>query len=198
LEKDHGQSLQGSAKQFLEYIVTGATRMNNLLAALRDYMQVTDAGNQELTPVDSGQCLERALSNLQSAIDSSSAIITAGSLPMVMSVPVLLVQVFQNLVSNAIKYSGNGAPPRIHVSGFCQGSECVLSVQDNGIGIDPSYHERVFGVFKRLHADGGGTGIGLAICKASVERWGGRIWLESTPGAGSTFKFTAASAKGAS
>ncbi|MBV9507102.1 MAG: response regulator [Acidobacteriia bacterium] len=195
LDKSYGQSLEGPARQFLEYIVTGAMRMNNLLAALRDYMQVTDAGNQELTLVDAGKCLDRALSNLQAAIDSSSATITAGLLPSVMSVPVLLVQVFQNLISNAIKYSGNGTPPRIHVSALCQGSECVLSVQDNGIGIAPEYHDRVFGVFKRLHSDGTGTGIGLAICKASVEHWGGRIWVESALGAGATFRFTAACAK---
>jgi hypothetical protein len=195
LEKSYGQSLEGAARQFLEYIVTGATRMDDLLAALRDYMQVTDAGNQELSCIDAAECLEQALSNLQSAIDNSGAIVTFGPLPHVFAVPVLLVQVFQNLVSNAIKYGATSGPPLIRISAVYSGNEVLFAVEDNGIGIDPAYHERVFGVFKRLDVDASGTGIGLAICKAAVERWGGRIWVDSALGAGAAFKFTAASPK---
>src|SRR4051812_47810946 len=96
-----------------------------------------------------------------------------------MGVRVLLVQIFQNLIANAIRYAKPGEAPSIHVSATTNESGHVFTVEDNGIGIEPEYHERVFGVFKRLHTDSAGTGIGLAICKAAVERWGGRIWVES-------------------
>jgi signal transduction histidine kinase len=102
-----------------------------------------------------------------------------------------LQQVLQNLISNALKYRDQ-SPPRIHISATRQSADWCVSVKDNGIGIDPQYKEKIFGVFKRLHHDRtcGGTGIGLAICKRVVERYGGRIWVESEPGKGSTFFFT--------
>jgi signal transduction histidine kinase len=170
--------------------------MNNLLAALRDYMQVSDAGGEELTRTDSENSLKLALSNLQSSIEESDVRIASGPLPEVLSVPVLLVQVFQNLIANAIKYAKPDLPPRIHISAAPGGRECIFTVEDNGIGIAPEYHDRVFGVFRRLHSDGVGTGIGLAITKAAVERWGGRIWVESELGEGAKFKFTAPALKG--
>jgi PAS domain S-box-containing protein len=190
LAKDHGHQLDGNGRQFLNFIVTGGTRMNNLLSALRDYMQVTDSGSEELTRTDSEHSLKLALSNLQSSIGQSGACITSASLPPVLSVPVLLVQVFQNLIANAIKYAKPDSQPQIQISASQAGHECTFSVKDNGIGIAPEYHDRVFGVFRRLHSDGAGTGIGLAITKAAVERWGGRIWVESELGEGATFKFT--------
>jgi PAS domain S-box-containing protein len=196
LVKNHGHQLQGDARQFLDFIVTGGIRMNNLLAALRDYMQVTDSGSEELVRTDAEESLRLALSNLQSSIEGSGARIASDPLPVVLSVPVLLVQVFQNLIANAIKYAKPAEPPRIHISAAPNGLECLFTVADNGIGIPPEYHERVFGVFKRLHSDGAGTGIGLAITKAAVERWGGRIWVDSQPGAGATFCFTVPSPKG--
>ena len=115
---------------------------------------------------------------------------------LVLSVPVLLTQIFQNLIANAIRYAKQPEPPRIHISAGNGGSQATFAVRDNGIGIPPEYHERVFGVFKRLQAGSGGTGIGLAICRAAVERWGGRIWVDSQPGAGSTFRFTVPAPKG--
>jgi PAS domain S-box-containing protein len=190
LSKNHGNELKGEARQFLDYITTGGTRMNNLLAALRDYMQVTDSGVEELTSTNAGESLRLALSNLQSGVEESGAVITSDPLPVVLAAPVLLAQVFQNLIANAIRYGKPGEPPRIHVSAAPAGGDCVFAVKDNGIGIAPEYHERVFGVFKRLQAGGTGTGIGLAICKAAVERWGGRIRVESQPGVGATFRFT--------
>jgi signal transduction histidine kinase len=196
LARDHGHQLDENGRQFLDYIVTGGIRMNNLLAALRDYMQVSDSGQHELTRTDSEKSLKLALSNLQSSIGESGASITSGRLPEVLSVPVLLVQVFQNLIANAVKYAKPGLPPRIHISAIANGQECIFTVEDNGIGIAPEYHERVFGVFRRLHSDGAGTGIGLAITKAAVERWGGRIWVESELGEGAKFKFTAPALKG--
>jgi PAS domain S-box-containing protein len=196
LAKAHGDRLDENGRQFLDFIVTGGIRMNNLLAALRDYMQVTDSGREELTLTDSEHSLKLALSNLESSIEESGARITSGPLPSVLSVPVLLVQVFQNLIANAIKYAKPDSPSQIHITASPSGHECTFAVEDNGIGIAPEYHERVFGVFKRLHSDGPGTGIGLAITKAAVERWGGRIWVESDLGEGATFKFTAPSPKG--
>jgi PAS domain S-box-containing protein len=196
LARDHGHQLDENGRLFLDYIVTGGTRMNNLLAALRDYMQVSDAGGEELTRTDSENSLKLALSNLQSSIEESDVRIASGPLPEVLSVPVLLVQVFQNLIANAIKYAKPDLPPRIHISAAPGGRECIFTVEDNGIGIAPEYHDRVFGVFRRLHSDGVGTGIGLAITKAAVERWGGRIWVESELGEGAKFKFTAPALKG--
>jgi light-regulated signal transduction histidine kinase (bacteriophytochrome) len=190
LAKNHGHELQGEAKQFLDFIVTGGIRMNNLLAALREYMQVTDSGSEELTLARAADSLKLALSNLESAIQQSGAQVVSGPLPTVLAVPVLLVQVFQNLIANAIKYAKPGERPQIHISAAHNGPEWLFTVRDNGIGIAPEYHDRVFGVFKRLHADGAGTGIGLAIAKAAVERWGGRIWVESQPGEGAAFLFT--------
>lgn len=196
LAKDHGENLEGSARQFLDFIVTGGTRMNSLLGALRDYMQVTESGGEESIVVDAEESLRLALSNLQSSIEESGAEISSDRLPPVLCVPVLLAQVFQNLIANAIKYSKRNETPRIHVSATANGQEWILAVRDNGIGIAPEYHERVFGVFKRLHTDAAGTGIGLAICKAAVQRWGGRIWVDSHLGAGATFRFTAPRPKG--
>ncbi len=196
LMKNHGHQLQGDARQFLDFIVTGGVRMNNLLGALRDYMQVTDSGGEELTKTDAEESLRLALSNLQSSIEESGARITSEPLPAVLSVPVLLVQVFQNLIANAIRYAKQAVAPEIHISAAPNGLDWAFAVQDNGIGIAPEYHERVFGVFKRLHAEGTGTGIGLAISKAAVERWGGRIWVDSQLGEGATFRFTVPYPKG--
>jgi chemotaxis family two-component system sensor kinase Cph1 len=130
------------------------------------------------------------LLNLQAAIAESGAIVTSGPLPTVAAEEVMLMQLFQNLISNSIKYRGEETP-RIHVSAERGAEGWMFSVRDNGIGIDPQYADRVFGMFKRLHgSEVPGTGIGLAICKKVVERQGGRIWVESEAGHGATFKFT--------
>jgi chemotaxis family two-component system sensor kinase Cph1 len=128
--------------------------------------------------------------NLDAAIAESGAIVTSDPLPTVMAEEVMLMQLFQNLISNSIKYRGAEAP-RIHVSAERDAEGWLFAVRDNGIGIDPQDSERVFGMFKRLHgSEIPGTGIGLAICKKVVERQSGRIWVESEPGRGATFKFT--------
>jgi light-regulated signal transduction histidine kinase (bacteriophytochrome) len=134
--------------------------------------------------------LAKALTNLQAAIDESGAIVTFDPMPTLVAEEVMLMQLFQNLISNSIKYRGE-EPPRIHVSASKDGEGWRFAVRDNGIGIDPQDAERVFGMFKRLHgSEIPGTGIGLAICRKMIERQGGRIWLESEPGKGSTFQFT--------
>jgi light-regulated signal transduction histidine kinase (bacteriophytochrome) len=136
------------------------------------------------------QVLQQALLNLETAIAASNATVTWGPLPSVTASEATLIQLFQNLLANAVKYR-SAEPPRIHVSAVKDGAEWVFSVRDNGIGIDPEYFRKIFGVFKRLHAPDKypGTGIGLAICQKIVERYGGRIWVESHPGQGSDFKF---------
>jgi light-regulated signal transduction histidine kinase (bacteriophytochrome) len=144
-----------------------------------------------MTAVDSSAVLQYTLSNLAEAIRESDATVTYDPLPEVYMGEAHLQQVFQNLIGNALKYRKED-PPQIHISAVCQGAACRFSVQDNGIGIESQYKERIFGVFKRLHRDQKyrGTGIGLAICQRVVERYGGRIWVESIPGKGATFFFT--------
>jgi chemotaxis family two-component system sensor kinase Cph1 len=141
--------------------------------------------------VELGRVLERALANLETAVEESGAEVSTDPLPTVTGDPVQLGQLFQNLVGNGVKFRGEAAP-RVHVSAERAGGEWRLSVRDNGIGIEPEYVERIFVIFQRLHgrAEYPGTGIGLAICKKIVERHGGRIWVESVPGEGSTFYFT--------
>jgi len=164
--------------------------MATLLAALRQYIYISESGEQALTPVDCNAALRTALLHLKGMIAQSGASIECRSLPMVESIEILIVQLFQNLIGNAIKYAREETP---HVQVRAEESDgaWIFSVQDNGIGIEPQYADFIFGVFKRLHGKKySGTGIGLAICKAAVDRLGGRIWVESQPGVGSTFRFT--------
>jgi chemotaxis family two-component system sensor kinase Cph1 len=136
-----------------------------------------------------GGLLDQALADLREAVEQSGAKVTRSPLPEIEAEPSQIVQVFQNLIGNALKFRGE-APPRIHVSARREGREWVFSVRDNGIGMDPAEAEQVFTLFKRLHPEIPGSGIGLAICRKIVERHGGRLWVESEPGRGSTFSFT--------
>jgi light-regulated signal transduction histidine kinase (bacteriophytochrome) len=144
-----------------------------------------------LAQVDCNEVLQIALAALRASIQQSSAVITYDSLPHVMADELQLVQLFQNLISNGIKYQ-NGGPPNIHVSCGQEGERWIFSVKDNGIGIDSKYADRIFLIFQRLHTqqEYSGTGIGLALCKKIVERHGGRIWVESELGKGCVFRFT--------
>ena len=143
------------------------------------------------TPVQTDAAVHWANMNLQSVIDESGAWVTHGELPILYGDNVQMVQLFQNLIGNAIKYAKPGLRPEIHISAVPQGSQWLFEVRDNGIGIDPLHSDRIFGVFKRLHGkETPGTGIGLAICKRIVEKHGGRIWVESEPEQGSRFYFT--------
>jgi len=161
------------------------------LRDLRTYAQVSAADYEPKEDLEAGAVLTNALANLGSSIAETGAQITSAPLPRIRIYEFQLEQLFQNLIGNAIRYRGSD-PPRIHVAAERQGREWVFSVQDNGIGIDPKYKEQVFGIFKRLHtaAQYPGTGMGLAICQRIIERLGGRIWVESEPGRGSTFFFT--------
>lgn len=182
--------LDADADEFIAYVVDGVTQMQTLISDLLAYSRVASQGRPPVvTSVTSA--IERALANLQFAVQESAAIVTQGPLPEVLADQVQLVQLFQNLLSNAIKFRRHERP-RVHVAARRQGREWVFSVTDNGIGIEAEYLDRVFVMFQRLHtrAEHPGTGMGLTICKRIVERHGGRIWVESEPGKGSTFFFT--------
>ena len=181
--------LDSDADEFIAYAVDGAHRMQLLIADLLAYCRVETKG-KELRETASEGALAQALLNLQGALQESGGVVTHDSLPTVFADGAQLVQLFQNLVGNAIKYHG-ADPPRVHVSAKNGGDEWIFSVRDNGLGIDPQYFEKIFVMFQRLHGreEFSGTGIGLTVCKKIAERHGGRIWVESEPGKGSTFYF---------
>ncbi|MGA8025532.1 MAG: ATP-binding protein [Bryobacteraceae bacterium] len=182
--------LDGDALLFLSNIVEGALRMQNLIADLLSFSHI-DGSNLVFHFTEMSKPLEEAISNLRSSIEESGAIVTSDALPSASADSSRITQVFQNLLGNAIKYRKPTEPPRIHISCATNEHEHVLSVRDNGVGFDNKYAEQIFGMFKRLHGrEIPGTGIGLAICRKIVESHGGKIWTESTPGAGSTFSFT--------
>jgi two-component system, chemotaxis family, CheB/CheR fusion protein len=189
LGREYAGKLGEEADKFISYSIEGALRIEALLKALLVYWEVTEREQNSFASIDCSAVLAKALLNLQAAIAESGAIVTSDPLPTVVAEEVMLLQVFQNLIFNSIKYRGE--TPRIHVSAERDGNEWLIAVRDNGIGIDPQDTERVFGMFKRLHgSEIPGTGIGLALCKKIVERQGGRIWVESESGRGATFKFT--------
>jgi PAS domain S-box-containing protein len=189
LERRYKDKLDADANDFINYAVDGAGRMQELLNDLLVYSRVgTRAKPFKLT--DMGAVLGAALDNLQVTIKESKARVSHDSLPTLMADEGQMVQVLQNLISNAVKFRGEKSP-RIRVSAEQRDSEWVFSVKDNGIGIEPQYFDRVFLIFQRLHRDEyPGTGTGLAIAKRIVERHGGRMWIESQPGKGSTFYFS--------
>jgi signal transduction histidine kinase len=191
LAKRYEGKLDQDAHDFIHFAVDGANRMQRLIQDLLAYSRITTRGSP-FAPLDLHEALGEAVANLQTAISESSAMVTNGELPAVNADPTQLVQVFQNLVGNAIKFRKKDEPLRVHVSAEREGSEWVISVKDNGIGIDPQYFNRLFTIFQRLHGkqEYPGTGVGLAICQRIVTRHGGRIWLESAPGEGATFHFT--------
>jgi PAS domain S-box-containing protein len=183
--------LEQDAAVLLDTIRDSAARMRELLADLLAYAAATERRPEDsMSAVDLTAVLEAVARNLRTSIEETGAVITHGSLPVLHAHAAHLVSLFQNLIGNAIKYRG-GQAPRIHISAETADGDLHFAVADNGIGIDPQYHERIFEPFSRLH--GGqiaGTGIGLAICKRVVERYGGRIWVESEIGRGSRFLFT--------
>jgi light-regulated signal transduction histidine kinase (bacteriophytochrome) len=186
----YDQMLDERGRQYLGFLREGGRRLATLIRDLLAYTRA-DVVEGAKTRVDSAKVLHHTLSDLAEAIRESHAVVTHDPLPEVFMGEAHLQQLFQNLIANAIKYRKEDAP-RIHISALKINDGWRFSVQDNGIGIDPQYKEKIFGVFKRLHHDEryGGTGIGLAICQRVVERYGGRIWVESEEGEGATFFFT--------
>jgi light-regulated signal transduction histidine kinase (bacteriophytochrome) len=191
LAKRYKGRLDSDADEFIHYAVDGCNRMQGLIQDLLAYSR-SGSNEKPLREISGENALKEALALLQATIEENGAIVTHDSLPAIKSDNSQLVQVFQNLVGNAIKYRGVSVP-RVHVSAAKNGSnEWIFSVRDNGLGIDPQYFERIFIIFQRLHGreEFEGTGIGLAVCKKIVERLGGKIWVESQLEEGSTFCFS--------
>jgi PAS domain S-box-containing protein len=190
LQTRYGDRLDDDAEEFMRYIVDGVDRMQALIRDLLTYSRVGRAP-LELEAVAMGPLVERVLEGMQTSIDESDARIEVGDLPTVRGDAIQLSQLVQNLVANALKFTGD-EPPVVRVSAAREGNEWAFAVADEGIGIDRQYDDRIFQVFQRLHAPNEypGTGVGLAICRAIADRHGGRIWVESAPGEGSVFRFT--------
>jgi PAS domain S-box-containing protein len=188
------QSLENSrdekTREYMDFTVDGVARMQSLINGLLEYSRL-DTRAKPAENTDSGESLNEALLDLQSSIKESGAKITGDKLPRVNIDPVQLKQLFQNLISNAIKFRSHN-PPKIHISADRENNAWRFAVKDNSIGIERQYYERIFMIFQRLHTRKKypGTGIGLPLCKKIVERHGGNIWVESAPGHGSTFYFT--------
>lgn len=191
LERRYGGQLNDEAREFIGYAVDGAQRMQHLILDLLTYSRVDRLG-AAMKPVPAEDSLRVALADLRVAIEETDAKVSHGPLPTVRADEAQLVRLFENLIGNALKYRRPGVAPEIHISAEQQGGEWVFKVRDNGIGIKPEFHERVFRIFQRLHtaAEYPGTGVGLAMCKKIVERHEGRIGLDSHGEGGATFWFT--------
>jgi len=190
LQQRYRGRLDEKADSYINAAVEGATRMQALINGLLEYSRVGTRGNVP-TPAPAGLALQEALENLQTLIQESGAVIAADPLPVVPADAAQLTHVFQNLIANAITFRSERTP-EIQVGSRREDGAWLFWVRDNGIGIEPQYHERIFMIFQRLHTRTKypGTGIGLSICKRIVERHGGKIWVESQPGQGATFYFT--------
>ncbi|HLK22234.1 MAG TPA: ATP-binding protein [Bryobacteraceae bacterium] len=190
IQKRYAERLGDEARELFGFVISGARRMERLLKDLLAYSQTGSSNEGPAQPVECEQAIRKVMLNLQAAIEQSAATITWDPLPVVHAHEIRLVQLLQNLIGNAIKYRSD-LPPEIHVAAKRENGQWLFSVRDNGIGIEPEYSQQVFGIFKRLHGqDYEGTGIGLAICQRIIERYGGRIWVDSKPGAGAVFSFT--------
>ncbi len=191
LQKRYSALFDDKAREYFGFAVSGAERMRAMIQAVLEYSRV---GRREGATVDldAGKALRDALDNLRAKISASSATVVAQALPRIRADPVRLTQLFQNLVSNAIKFRRPDAAPSVRIAAAEGEREWIFTVADDGIGINAEAHERVFMLFQRLHTadEYPGSGIGLATCKKIVERMGGRIWVESQVGAGATFHFT--------
>jgi light-regulated signal transduction histidine kinase (bacteriophytochrome) len=189
LARRYQGKLDKQADEFIAYATDGANRMQGLIQDLLSYSRVGTKSKQ-FARIDCEAVIAQTLTALQVAIQESGARVMRDQLPIVMGDETQLGQLFQNLIGNALKYR-NSRAPEVHISCAQKAGEWVFAVKDNGIGIDPQYHERIFLIFQRLHgkAEYPGTGIGLAVCKKIVERHGGKIWVESELGRGATFIF---------
>ncbi|WP_436344415.1 ATP-binding protein [Natronorubrum sp. FCH18a] len=190
LERQYAGELDASADEFIDYAVDGAERMKAMIEGLLEYSRI-DTRGESFDSIDLEAVLDDVLLDLERRIEESDAEITSESLPTVAGDASQLRQLFQNLLDNAIEYSGE-QPPRVTISATRDEDEWIVSVSDEGIGIDSADEDRVFEVFQRLHSheEHAGTGIGLALCRRIVERHGGEIWIDSGPNDGTTFSFT--------
>jgi light-regulated signal transduction histidine kinase (bacteriophytochrome) len=183
--------LDDKADRYIAFALEGVNRMSKMISGLAAYSKIeTHPG--EFTPVDLEKILKQVKAGLNKSIEESNAEITHDPLPQIYGDETRLAQLFQNLIGNAIKFREKDVPPRIHISSERKEKECLFGVHDNGFGISPEFHDHIFVIFQRLHTreEFAGTGLGLSVCKKIVERHGGRIWVESQTGQGSTFYFT--------
>jgi light-regulated signal transduction histidine kinase (bacteriophytochrome) len=196
LERRLADALDDRGREYIAGAFEGAMRMERLIRDLLTFSRIGTRGGS-LVPTGLDTVLQQSLENLQAGIHSAQAVVTHDPLPTLVVDGSQIMQVFQNLIGNAIKFHGE-QPPKIHVGAEEQDGRWVFSVRDNGIGIEPQYFERIFQIFQRLHTRKrySGTGIGLAICKKIVERHGGALWVESQPGKGSTFYFSIPTGQG--
>lgn len=185
IERRYGSRLGEEADEFIRFAIEGAQRMQALIESLLLYSRVAKK-ERVFEPVELDEVLDIALRNLAVRVEETGAAIERAPLPRVQADRMQMVQLFQNLLSNALKFAGE-KPPRIHVTSRCEGGACSVSVRDEGLGFNPKYAERIFQVFRRLRRDTPGTGIGLSICKKIMERHRGRIEAHAAPGAGATF-----------
>ncbi len=190
LKRRYRGKLDAKADEFIDFTIEGTSRMEKLLRDLLEYSRI-GSKKKPYRELALGSLLDQALQNLKSNIDASGAEIKAHDLPSIWVDDTLIIQLFQNLVGNAIKFSGNKAPV-IEIFSEKREKDWVISIRDNGIGIDPQYADQIFIIFNRLHRENEylGTGLGLAICKKIMERHEGDIWVDSVPGKGSTFSFS--------
>lgn len=190
LERRYGNQLGEKARGHIERASQGANRLQALVSDLLVHAQ--SEKTEDFSVIDLTQLLQDVQTDMQAAIDESKSVIQVQRLPKIQGSATLLERVFLNLFSNAIKFQQLGISPEIIVSSEQKGNEWIISVRDNGIGIEPAYHQRIFGLFQRLYSQDmyPGSGIGLANCKKIIELHGGKIWVESSPGVGSDFRFT--------
>lgn len=190
LARRYQGKLDQDAEDFIGFALDGTKRMQLMIADLLRFSRIGTQG-KPFAPTSLDTVLDRVLANLRPEIEKTNASVTRSALPVVMADDVQIGQAFQHLIGNALKFHGD-APPRIHIGYERRGNEHLFSVEDNGIGIEPQYLDRIFVIFRRLHTRDAypGTGIGLALCKRVVERHHGRIWAEAAPAQGATFYFT--------
>lgn len=186
----HSAALETDAKEALEFIARGVQRMHGLIADLLIYARAT-AEHEPPVFISLDHDIEAAISQLEQSIKDAGAVVTHDPLPTVLTERSQMTRLFQNLIGNSIKYRSPDRPAKIHVSSRPEMGRWLISVEDNGMGFNPEYAEAIFNPFRRLHGqEYPGSGVGLSICRRIVERYGGKIWAESTPGKGSTFYFT--------
>jgi light-regulated signal transduction histidine kinase (bacteriophytochrome) len=192
IQRMHVDRFDRAAGKWIDFSVEGAQRMHDMVKDLLTYARAVDGSERLGNPVNATAAVQTALANLTTTINAAEAKIEIGPLPRVWVLEAHLVQIFQNLIANSVKYRQKHVQPEIRISAHHAGGEWRFSVADNGIGFDPQYAGKIFGVFKRLHQrnEYQGNGIGLAICARIVTHYGGRIWAESQTGRGATFHFT--------
>jgi light-regulated signal transduction histidine kinase (bacteriophytochrome) len=179
------------AEKYAGLVRQGVTRMERLIRDLLSYSRSVQKDELPVGKADLAAALTEAISVLKNRIEENAAVVTADSLPVLRGDTAQIAHVFQNLLSNALKYRKTDSVPKIHISATLNSEQCVVCIQDNGIGFEQQYAQRIFGLFKRLHKDEyPGTGLGLAICQRIVERYGGRMWAEGTPREGAKFYFS--------